>query len=301
MKLFSHILLLFALVTNLSCCKKKCQDVTNPSCENYDPCYGKSGLSSDFKIYENLGGVGVEADTVWFNNPINIWAQNKRGLNLKWRIRSQNYSVTATDSLLSINPRFEPIMSVAKFYTVTLIVSKDNGECKDYTTIDSTTKIFYLWPEEHKGDFLPPIKYLPIFGTYAGYKKSKPNELVYVTLHDTVRYIPNLPCNGDAANKVMQLNVIRNLAYNHFSSENVSEGYGGAFYRKGASAIWLNQDPFYPNGPENNCYGSRFLIAYKGIARLNQKNKKQITIDYQYKDTVTYKWVSDFFTGERVN
>ena len=33
-----------------------------------------------------------------------------------------------------------------------------------------------MWPEEHKGDFLPPIKYLPIFGTYAGYKKSKPTK-----------------------------------------------------------------------------------------------------------------------------
>lgn len=31
-------------------CKKKCQDPTNPDCQNYDPCYGIQEIKADFEI-----------------------------------------------------------------------------------------------------------------------------------------------------------------------------------------------------------------------------------------------------------
>lgn len=33
-----------------SCKKDKCQDPTNPKCENYDPCYGKKTINTFFKV-----------------------------------------------------------------------------------------------------------------------------------------------------------------------------------------------------------------------------------------------------------
>ena len=34
-----------------ACCK--CKDPANPSCANYDPCYGKKKITANFKIAQN--------------------------------------------------------------------------------------------------------------------------------------------------------------------------------------------------------------------------------------------------------
>lgn len=34
---------------------KKCKDPSNPDCDNYDPCYGSSEVSADFRIFETRG------------------------------------------------------------------------------------------------------------------------------------------------------------------------------------------------------------------------------------------------------
>jgi hypothetical protein len=51
------ILLLAALALN-ACKKEKppCQDPSNPTCENYDPCYGKKTINTFFKVREGDNG-----------------------------------------------------------------------------------------------------------------------------------------------------------------------------------------------------------------------------------------------------
>jgi hypothetical protein len=52
---------LFAIVTiaalGLNACKKeKCQDPTNPKCENYDPCFGKKTINTFFRVRPGSNG-----------------------------------------------------------------------------------------------------------------------------------------------------------------------------------------------------------------------------------------------------
>ena len=52
------LIALFAIVFFSTCKKEKpsCQDPSNPSCENYDPCYGKKTINTFFKVREGDNG-----------------------------------------------------------------------------------------------------------------------------------------------------------------------------------------------------------------------------------------------------
>jgi hypothetical protein len=43
-------LALFVVLFFNSCRKECCQDPTNPKCENYDPCYGKTRINTNFRV-----------------------------------------------------------------------------------------------------------------------------------------------------------------------------------------------------------------------------------------------------------
>lgn len=48
--LLALCLLVFIAIYTTACCKDRCQDPSNPACENYDACYGRTTLSADFNI-----------------------------------------------------------------------------------------------------------------------------------------------------------------------------------------------------------------------------------------------------------
>ena len=54
-------LALFSIFT--SCCKDDCLDPTNPDCDNYDPCYGKTQPSAKFIMEEAV--INEKARIVW--------------------------------------------------------------------------------------------------------------------------------------------------------------------------------------------------------------------------------------------
>ena len=56
---------LAALALFTTCCKDDCLDPTNPDCDNYDPCYGKTLPSAKFNIeYQNWDS--IQDKVVWF-------------------------------------------------------------------------------------------------------------------------------------------------------------------------------------------------------------------------------------------
>lgn len=285
-------------------CKKdtiiKCDDINDPKCPNYDPCNNKTNASADFHIYENIGNVAVEADTVWINAPLILWARNKPGTTFNWKVKTSGYAFTASDSMITIFGNTQvPAMPTAQFYTVTCIASKNNGDCTSLKTLDSVSKVFYMWPKEYTGNYTN-INYLPIWGTYAGYKQSNPNQLVYVTIFDTI-YTPVSSCSLNAQSNgiLAQYNIIRNLAYNNFSSENYSLLQNVIKY-KGASGFTLQSfGPLFYN--IQGCYGSKYSIDYSAIGAVDLLNSKKISIDYSYLDTVTWQPVHDFFRGTKIN
>lgn len=304
--------LVFALFIFTNCKKDsitKCDDVDDPKCFNYNPCHDKTAADADFGIYEGINGQQAfcEVDTVFIYSYVllRIKTVNQKGLSVHWRIQSGNFVKQFTDTVCTFFPAtLSPSLTPAQFYTVTCSVSKDNGSCNDYKAIDSLRKVFYLWPPQYSASFGPPFNYVPIFGTYAGYKYSNQNLLVYVTIHDSVRLLPNTPCLGSNPPYSCPNTIIRNLAYNHFSSENWTIAGHGISY--GASCLFF--DPSWSSFNTSNqlygnpgCYGSNFLIAYSGRAWLDLKNKKKININYQYKDTITNQWLNDFFIGTKIN
>jgi hypothetical protein len=62
------IVLSLGLVFITACCKdepdNKCYDASNPDCENYDPCFGKSPVSANFTMSERLGNGPPEMNTL---------------------------------------------------------------------------------------------------------------------------------------------------------------------------------------------------------------------------------------------
>jgi hypothetical protein len=58
------IVIIAALALN-ACKKEKCQDPTNPKCENYDPCYGKKTINAFFKA--RPGDRGFKPPGEWCN------------------------------------------------------------------------------------------------------------------------------------------------------------------------------------------------------------------------------------------
>lgn len=268
-----------------------------------NPCENKNDAKAEFVIYEALSNTAfTEADTISLNSQVTLRSLSNKDCNIKWNIKSISHNYTYYDTIVNLNPTyFATTLTPNQMYTVTLIVTKNNGTCTDYKLIDSAKKQFYIWGKQWDNDWNGPYNYNPIFGTYAGFKESNPNQLVYVTLFDTVSIIPNLPCNGDAGGKLYNSNTIRNLAYNNFSSENFTKGNGVNFYSYGASLLIFDYNAIQLYNNPNGCYGSKFLILYGGKAWLDINNSNKIYIDYKYKDTISYLWINDKFTGTRIN
>ena len=275
-----------------------------------DPCVGKTEANADFTIYEKVGDVAIEADTVWINSSLILQPKYRQGTSFKFTVRTQGASFspqmqdsTATSFFYTIYPA----IPTAQFYTVTCIATKNVDGCTHVKNIDSLKKVFYMWPKQFPNeDYVtnPPstYKYLPIFGTYKGYKNSNPSQLIYVTLFDTIIQPQHFNyCESGGLIVVNNKdNLIRNLAYNNYSTENTSLSNSNNIHYIGASGIVFNSiDTYVVFNPP--CYSSKYYIGYHGVAWSDFYNSKKIYINYSFNDTLTNNLVNDFFTGYKVN
>jgi hypothetical protein len=141
--------------------------------------------------------------------------------------------------------------------------------------------------------FLVPqtIKYFPIYGTYKGVRVSKPKQEIFVSLIDTFKFIPAFPGWSLNLETYRRAKIIRNLTYPNFSiSDFAPDDYYSVVSPK---ATYINQ----PNGTRAQD-GLTKWPGFVGYAWLEGREK--IHIDYQYEDTLTGKWIKDYFTGTRV-
>ena len=180
MKKFATILFLFSalslfsliLIIAQSCCKEKCNDISNPECENYNPCNGKIPVKAFMKIgvvnsYMFVNGVEstFNEDSI-FCAPVDdkgslFWEPHRQylgfkcmtpGAKTKWKLGSE----IITDSLFA--RIFLSNKGIMGKYTVSLMIEKepslhcfplDDGK-------DTLEKTF---------TFLPNVE-LPIMGVY---------------------------------------------------------------------------------------------------------------------------------------
>jgi hypothetical protein len=150
-------LILFAILTLSSQCKKKCSDPTNPDCDNYNPCYGKKAVSAAFTIFEEVNVVPTfevpyyDTDTITMNQA--RFTALEEGAEYEWHIGSE---ILRTKSFTRSD--FPQNQSIP----VTLIVKKtpDTSCFPNDDGADTLTR--YLW----KCRFFDNSK---LFGTFKGF------------------------------------------------------------------------------------------------------------------------------------
>lgn len=144
------LLFLFAIMVTLSCnrCKDECDDLTNPECPNYEPCWDQQPFSGDFKILTShyLAPDGIEVpdgDTAWCKATFQFKPTYEVD-SVKWQVGSDPSVNTSLTYSLHFNVPYSnvPITCIA--------YGKQNANCFD-TAIVTDTVVKYLtvvhWPD----------------------------------------------------------------------------------------------------------------------------------------------------------
>ncbi|MGV3597098.1 MAG: hypothetical protein ACO1PI_04470 [Bacteroidota bacterium] len=146
--LFVVVLIGYLIFFNTSCKKEKCQDPTNPECENYDPCNGEKPVMAEIvlsqraepsssgvlgKLYLNEGGDVFPRMQIRFHCPL-------EGAKYTWTLGAE----TITEQTFERNFFTVPY----GVYTVKLIVEKTpNTNCYPSDDgFDTVIKTFEIVP-----------------------------------------------------------------------------------------------------------------------------------------------------------
>lgn len=274
-------------------CKEKCQDASNPDCENYNPCLNKKRTSATFIIEENVGEIWVEGDTVDGGNMLRFTALQDAD-SFIWTIGAETiYSKSFKRT--GFPPR--------AWIDVTLIVvnknpskcfSGDNGR-------DTFMKTFYSWERiyfpQGSPDNPPGTKFYPVYGGYWGYNVSQPDKKFLFRVVDTLMNIPacagTVPTPRDENNQIVE-----GIPFIGIST--LSPCLTTADHIEGSSpkALYLYKDGSAVGSDVNRKV--RTYPAIKAHAVLS-KDRTTITVDYQWRDTIdNMTWYKDKFIGNKI-
>jgi len=176
------------LVTFNSCKKKCCNDPTNPDCENYDPCYGKGQINSNFRV--RPGDRGFKPPEKWcdlipcdtfsetsvrfdipLNNPNNSTYEWQIGNEPEPRKTNNGFEVDFSDYLNAGNWR--------KHLSVSLTIKTPLNSCMSHPedTLIKVTRDLYFEPFGFR-----LIKQNETFASFKGYFTHEPNKTVTLIL-----------------------------------------------------------------------------------------------------------------------
>lgn len=248
-KVLSFLLPLFVLSLMLmsSRCKQECEDISNPDCPNYDPCYGKTGTIADFKIMEvgesriSIYTFAYETDTVngWDvifepRNPI-------AGAEYRWEIGVGVYEkqkVTLNFQSVS-NGSVIPIKLIVKRKDVDkTCFPNDKG-------IDSLTKNMYINYKCLVAGLDTTI--------YRGHHKDNPNEELEVKFYyrnlllDDDYIVENLVKEFKKTRLGVHFGSYRMLDFNGYDGMSIQ----GTAYLNRNDSISIKYEYNYPTGPSS--------------------------------------------------
>jgi hypothetical protein len=141
-----------------SCKKCECQDVSNPDCENYDPCYGKYTANfgftygSQWVTPESFFGIENyvhDKDSILQNNNRIKFTAHKIYDSVVWKLGSETIT----------NKSFVRIFNNVKegYYSCTMVGHRAKQDCiAGDDGIDTITKRWYMMP----------LSKMPIIGKY---------------------------------------------------------------------------------------------------------------------------------------
>lgn len=196
---------LFLVFTFSSCEKEGCQDPANPSCENYNPCYGKTKADASFTIYEvlqetpsdhNVGfkGEDVATDTIIYTNFARFKADHEAEY-YEWRVGSDPRVWNSREFTLRFSsvPYYTPIEVRLKVY------KKTDQTCfpSASDTVVFTRKLYTV----------PRVNSM-MTGRFEGYLESNPNENNFfeIDLIEDQRGIDGIAISGITPNCSMNNN-----------------------------------------------------------------------------------------------
>ena len=160
-----------------NCCKTPCEDITNPECENYDPCHAQTNAA--FIVIDSLGygtndvGHTFVTDTFWQNKYIRFRALHDNAT-YEWKIGSDPHIWTKKEFNLYFDEAAVGNISVRLVTT-----SPPNADCPGDDGRDTSYRTIYVFP----GSLTDLWESLPMFGTFTGYDTDNPDVLYDVSIN----------------------------------------------------------------------------------------------------------------------
>jgi hypothetical protein len=271
----SYFIALFSIFISFISCKKHCYDKSNPECENFDPCFGKTKIKADFIVEENLNpyskvlneDIWIKGDTIKgknINNVVRFTALSPAD-SFIWTIGAQKFY---TKSVIQFG--FTP----GKHYPIQLIIinKNPNKRCFPHDNgRDTITRYIYTWPLTSNDSLGSPslkmINPFPIRGYFKGIFKNTPGKEVIIRMFDSTAY-----CTNSSTNWVQS-----------FYVENFPDGYSNG--QRNLNCMQLASSVAVPFGSWGQCdvFNSNSkdtLIRVTFIARLLD-NRKKINIKFE--------------------
>jgi len=135
-----YALIVLLCVLTFGCCKDKCQDPSNPDCENYNPCYGKKPVTAEI-IIEQGNPLASDQSKTWLADDSSIYIYGS----LRFRCANPDFTCTWKLGAQTINEKAPyRVFDAEGTYSVTLIVEgTPNTNCfPNDDGRDTITKLF---------------------------------------------------------------------------------------------------------------------------------------------------------------
>lgn len=170
----NRIIAFACIITFVSLTGCKCDDVSNPDCPNFDPCFGESSNFADFKMEERIvyldGGEYFQTDTTLERNHIRFSLYNENIDSVHWTIGLDPKVRIEKSFDIYFEHAFGDVEITAIAYKSS--ASKCFGEQSVIDTVKKTLHIMKWWEA-------------PYFGTFNGIESEFPNT-EFVTIIDTI-------------------------------------------------------------------------------------------------------------------
>jgi hypothetical protein len=215
-----------------SCRKTRCQDPSNPDCENYDPCYGKQapkahflmGVSSDQRFRINGVWDSIISDTIFYKTSVFFKTTLQNVNALRWLLGSE-----------VINDKyFRRSFGNAPYgkYSVTHIIEKtpDKACFPNDDGRDTLKRTFYI----------NPFYDFPIVGQYKVLFKGETDSIIFSVLPYEFQ-----PGSGIIFNRKSEEPYL-GLSYVSSSSQDTIKSFSDVVISGGTIAFRDGGNPSYP-------------------------------------------------------
>jgi hypothetical protein len=252
------ILFVVNMVLFNACNKKKCNDPTDPTCENYDACYMQE-TSADFAIYAR----GVSDAYLYWRNSIEeidtlyatqmFLATKQKIDSVKWKVGKEINYRFGDSNFVSFG-----MQRVGKIDITCIAYRKPNLSCfPNDDGIDTVTKSL----------FVAPFETIPVLGKFKGMFLNDPLNLDSFEIAFRTR-IGETNCVMDS--------IDRNRGWADY---NVTVLYvGKRFYYFGSGMTGFPKDTGYFPFGEYNKGNNTLMLKFKGYRSIEDPEKDRIWV-----------------------